>query len=573
MANYINNDVVQNFPNYVSEYCGQGSNHQSDCYTDCVNYVDGWYKSSKTQACTDFYYANGNGLDIQSKLGSHGYRDTGTVLSPDSVNYPLGCGPNSSVLVPFTVMDVIYVPPGCTVGSGATSYNCLPLSTVMYSGSDTGSMQLSIEDSLSNKNEFSLTASSKLSGVGDVLPLSLSITSGYTTVVTQDSSVTFLKTSSFSQTWGTSATNPLSNDGFNHDQDLINAELDAGAIFVTWQNPFNSQQIVVWSPGHKASSAWLVQPFTVSELRCAVLNYTSAANYLHYATLVTLHDSTTGAVIPCVSMGTGLYNTLIKSRKQGGLGATIRDFYEMLLTDEYWGSAYNPIASVDRTRYTPQQYDGLKAMPYDPPEYLGGSDWQCPSAVSQGVMNQKVDETSVKNSVMYDTSYTVSVGDPTFLSDKNEMTWTNTVSQDNKQTGTKSFMVSIGCPSPAWGQNPSDFLFIYAYFDSLYGEYLLAGGNFAPPAEKPYYSGLVIDSTGKALSKVKLELSFDGKTFDAFSDESGRFQFYNYTGKDFSDSVPAELSVPGTHGIITRSVTLGEAGTVLLPAEFLGKTR
>jgi hypothetical protein len=271
-------------------------------------------------------------------------------------------------------------------------------------------------------------------------------------------------------------------------------------------------------------------------------------------------------------MGANLYNRLIAPRNHGGLGATINDFYQMLLTDEYWGSAYNPITSVDRTRYTPEQKD-IKPMPYDSPVNLGGSNWQCPSAVSQTVMNQDVQDNSFKKSVTYDTSFTVSAGNPTFLSDKNTMSWTNTVSQDNKQTGTKNVTVSIGCPSPGWGQTLSDFTFVYAYFDALYGEYLFAGGNFTPPAERPYYSGLVIDSTGKALSQVKLELSFNGKTFDAFSDEDGQFHFYNYTGKELADSVPAELSVLGTNGIITRSVTLGEAGTVLLPPEFLKKNR
>jgi len=571
LADASNNQVVQKL-GYITEYCGQGSDHQNSCDQDCRNYVPGWAQSHKLQACTDFASANGHPLDIQSSLGSHGYRDTHDLLGPSSINYPLGCGPNSSILVPFIVTDVIYAPPGCTLGSGANSYNCQPISSVTYSGSRAGSMQLSIESGLANGD--SVTATDRASTVGDVAPLTQSFTAGYTTTVTLGSSVTFSKTSSYSQTWGTNKSVPLGNDGFNHEQDLINAELDAGAIFATWQNPFSSQQIVAWAPGHSASAPAIIQPFTVSELRCAVLHYPwhTVGQYFqnqHYRALVTLHDSTTGAVIPCQSMDPNLYHHLVASRPAGGLGFKIRDFYQMLTADEYWGSAYNPITSVDRSRYTPEAT--LNPFPYDSAINLGGSNWQCPTGLTQGVTNQTIQSNSLKDSFKYDTSYTVSAGNPTFLSDKETMTWTNTVSQENKQTNTKSVSVSIGCASPAWGQNLSNFLYVYPYFDALFGDYLLAGGFFSPPAEKAFFNGLVIDSSGKALSQVKLELSFDGKTFDAFSDEDGQFHFYNYSGKEPNDSTSAELSVPGPDGSITQTVTLGGASTIHLPPEFLGK--
>lgn len=577
LVDSANNNVVQKL-GWTTEYCGQGNSNQSKCAKDCKNYAPGWAQSNKTQACTDFYLAHAHPLDVWSGLGTNSYTSgwqwgETSSLPPAAVNYPLGCGPNSSILVPYIVTDVVYVPPGCTLDSGANGYNCQPISSVTYTGSSAGSMQLSIENGVSNG--LSLTATDQGTKVGDVVPLSESFTVGYTTSLTLGSSVTVSKTSSYSQTWGTNKSVPISGDGFNHEQDLINVLLDGGAIFAVWQNPFTSQQIVAWAPGHNASSPAIIQPFTVSELRCAVLQYPTHT-WLQwfknpYKRAVTLHDSVTGNVIPCQSMEPNLYRHLIAARSAGGLGFTIKDFYQILTANEYWGSAYNPITSVDKQRYTLEPT--LQPVPYDAALNLGGNNWQCPTALLQTVSNQTIHSNSLKDSYSYSNDYTVSFGSPTFLSDKESMTWTNNISQANTQTSTKGASVQVGCASVSWGQNFNNFLFVYPYFDAIFGDFLLAGGDFTPPRERPYYSGLVIDSSGKALSKVKLELSFDGKTFDAFSDEDGQFHIYNYTGKDFGDSVAAELSVPGPNGIITRNVTLGEASTVLLPQEFLARSR
>jgi len=555
---------------WVSEYCGQGLGNQISCENDCNNYVSGWAASNKTQACTDFYYGSPS-LLVYSALGTHGYDWTGGWLDGTVVNYPLGCGPSSSILVPYIVTDVIYAPPGCTPDNSSNGYNCQPVSTVSYTGSSAGSMQLSIEDSLAHGD--SLTVNDRATTVGNVIPLSQSFTAGYTATISRGAGFSVSKTSSYSETWGTNKSVPLSNDGFNHDQDLVKTLLDAGAVFVSWQNPFQSQQIVAWAPGHNASAPVIIQPFTISELRCGVLNYPSHTiiehlQNQHYRALVTLHDSKTGAVIPCQSMEANLYHHLIAPRSQGGLGFTIRDFYQILAADEYWGSAYNPITSVDKTRYTLEKT--LSAFAYDSAVNLGGSNWQCPTALTQGVSNQNVESGSLKAEYKYTTNYMVSAGKPAFLSDKNTMTWTTTVSDQNTGTSTKGVTAQVGCGSVNWGHSPSNFLFVYPYFDALFGDFLFAGGDFTPPQEKPYYSGLVIDSSGKALSQVKLELSFDGKTFDAFSDKDGQFHFYNYSGKELDDSVAAELSIPAPNGTIIQTVTLGGASTVLLPPDLLG---
>jgi hypothetical protein len=67
---------------------------------------------------------------------------------------------------------------------------------------------------------------------------------------------------------------------------------------------------------------------------------------------------------------------------------------------------------------------------------------------------------------------------------------------------------------------------------------------------------------------MKLELSFANKTYDAFTDNDGNFQFYNYSGEDFSDPPMAQLSALGPDDIISETVSLGGATTVILPPTF-----
>jgi hypothetical protein len=294
--------------------------------------------------------------------------------------------------------------------------------------------------------------------------------------------------------------------------------------------------------------------------------------YKFYKKLVTLPDSQTGAVIPCVSMEPALYTLLTESTSNGGLGFGIKDFYQILSGDEYWNRAYNPITAIDGTRYTYEQ--PLKPFPYDsavppPPNCGTNCFWTCPTNEMQGIMNSQIMSGTDSKEYDYTSSLTVSAGTPVFLGAKATMTWTTTVSEQSTQSNSQGANLQVECASTAWGESLGQytFLYVYPYFDSLFGTFLLVGADLTPPPYV-YFSGRVVDSFGQPVQQMKLELSFANKTYDAFTDNDGNFQFYNYSGEDFSDPPMAQLSALGPDDIISETVSLGGATTVILPPTF-----
>jgi hypothetical protein len=551
-----NGSIVQSFGALPSPYGINDKKNRTACQNNCQVYVENWGYSNpatKTQVCTDFYEDGVSTLEAFWHMGTDNYAGSAQNIYPtDSrINYPMTCGPQSAITAQYAVTNLTYGPPGCTPNSAPGGYNCKPGSYVQYTGSTAGSMSTTLSSSVASAYTLSVTLNP--TNFGGIIPISVGggASGNLTSTTTQGTSETVSKTSSFSLLWPPGGL-PISNDGLNHDDDLITILTNPGAIFVTWNNPFNQQRIVTWTLGYRGPIATILN-LPVGGLRC-LLGSTGG-----YA-LMALQ------FVPCGP--TDVLPPNIVHDLTVNLGLTVDDFYNIATIDPYWnyGTYQIPQIPGNDPRYT---LEPIYSFPYGSPFLLDG-DWDCPDDIGQTISNQTINTSTVGDTKSYAVGYTVTAGIPNFLNftGGKTITWTNTVSQQNMTTRSNSAFAYVGCASVNWGNSATNYDEVYPYYDVELGTFMfyLGYASQPPPGAKLVSSGQVLDSFGQPAPGLKLELVYATATYGTFSDSHGNFHFYSRD--DLIGPATAQLSVIGPGKTVTETVSVGASTTVALPSPF-----
>ncbi len=231
------------------------------------------------------------------------------------------------------------------------------------------------------------------------------------------------------------------------------------------------------------------------------------------------------------------------------LGFTTADFQEILQQDPLASSA----PFLDPLRYTAT----TNSFPYGPPD-LSSSDCNggvctCPNT-QQSISNTVQDQSITSDSQSLSISAKVPV--LKYLTLGGSLSWTNSSTTANIQSGAQTATVLIACPSPSYA---SPLINVDVYWDSIYGSFVFVLdelGNLPGLA-----SGTLTDPNGLPQAGVLVELAVGDKTYKTVTNRLGQYNFHAA-----STAIAAKLPTTGqiTARGVTQSVALRSAAPTRL---------
>lgn|ERR1017187_786777 len=542
----------------VPIFCNpQSDANQNDCKTQCAAKETEW--ESQSTVCAAFQQlgkfdapgvdAHEDALRAYSAVGTRDY---------DWAGHSIGPPPTSQLVVHpryYLMSPILYALPGCDpTGKDPTGKvsTCSPKSSATYSNGTSTARTFSIQNSFTTAQ--SVTADASITFPLDVakLGLSASSTNGYSVTSTSGSSETISKSSTtvLNETAATT-------DGIDHRLDQFNIFLNPAIVLTNDCVKYGNTP--AWDLGisqQNGVTGFFMARTTVTA--CQIL----------------------GNCIPSSPLPPDLV----------AANLTASDYCSILAQDPFvqqcappppnvtltpdeaiafWNSSFNtatlkppPIVLDPAGKYPGRYVPTGSEPPYNiPVSTLGcGSFGLTLSNSTQAGTSASNAQTSSSSSLV---GASISVPDALSfgLKQTDSISFTNTVSAVNTETGTQTASANIACPGFGWN-NAFDQVAIY--WDNVYSSFLFYPLTFAGTGgwtritfgNVEYLPATSFSPTPTTKPHLPVQLFSGGVVYTTSTDNQGNYQFFSSTiMADPLHPLPAKVSVGG----VTVDVLLGSS--------------
>jgi len=433
---------------------------------------------------------------------------------------PNVCSLSSGIVYPkFTVLAVLYAPPGCT---------SLPNATCQQQGYVDYSHQNSIGSQVTQKYSFQDTVTTIMDTTFKALDfLTMSSTDSWSTTTSQ----TTTATQTVTKTAGSELKTNPSPDGINHDEDsfvlLLNPAVGIYAI-----PPISNITSMV-----HGTTSWAV----------GIKPYIDQFGVTHNAPLT-------------VQYSVGQLKALISAPNQQDLlierGFTSDDFTQILSTDPF----ANGSTAIDIKRFSALPYNVTYEALSPATDSDGNQVMRCDAATTTIVLKN---ETGQSNSGDFSTSYTssfnMSVGIPKVITSdfKDETKWTQESVNTQSSTSDTSATMQISCHSSAWKDPYGRPTIVGVFWDNIYNSYMFA---FLDVSHANLLAqGTLKNASGNSLAQKDVSLVYGKKTYRTRTDSNGAFRFYE-AAATVRPRRRAKIVVDGA----SKTVATGQEKTVIV---------